>query len=445
MSKRRLLIQGGRLIDPTQNLDEQKDLLVNGTTIEAVGDPGIFDAIDLPDAQRIDATGTVVTPGFVDLHCHLREPGFEDKETIETGTLAAAAGGFTTVCAMPNTEPAVDTVAGVQFLLQKARQEGKVRVLPIAAVTRGRKGVELTDMSELAEAGVVGFSDDGDPVSDGYVMRYALAYSSLVGCPIINHSEDRTIAPGGVMNYGFASERLGLVGIPAAAEEAMVSRDIALAELTGGALHLAHLSTERSVDLVKNAKERGIRVTAEATPHHLVLTDRWVTGSAAGLGASLVSSGYDTNTKVSPPLRSDTDVRALQRGLEEGIVDVVATDHAPHTAMDKLCSYDEAAFGISGLETALCLLLHLFDQGVLSLETIVRSLTEAPARVIGRSDIGSLRKGRQADITIFDPKMVWKVDSRTFLSKGKNTPLNGVDVKGRVVKTIFAGSTVFSL
>ena len=445
MSKRQLVIRGGRLIDPTQNLNEQKDLLISGTTIEAVGNPGMFDSLDLPDAQRIDATGAIVTPGFVDIHCHLREPGFEDKETIETGTLAAAAGGFTTVCAMPNTEPAIDSVAGVQFLLQRSRQEGKVRVLPIASVTRGRKGVELTDMSELAEAGAVGFSDDGDPVSDGYVMRYALAYSSLVGRPIINHSEDRTIAPGGVMNYGFSSERLGLVGIPGAAEEAMVYRDIALAELTGGSLHLAHLSTERSVALVKSAKERGVQVTAEVTPHHLVLTDRWVTGSAVELGEPLIGSGYDTNTKVSPPLRSDMDVRALQRGLEEGIVEVVATDHAPHTIIDKLCSYDDAAFGISGLETALCLLLHLFDQGILSLETIVRSLTEAPARVIGRSDIGSLRKGGQADITIFDPKMAWKVDSKAFLSKGKNTPLNGVDVKGRVVKTIFAGSPVFSL
>ena len=445
MSKNRLLVWGGRVIDPTQNVDEQRDLLITDGKIEKLGNPGDFDAVDLLETQRINASGTVVAPGFVDIHCHLREPGSEDKETVQTGTLAAAAGGFTTVCAMPNTNPAIDSVGSIQFLLEKSRREGKVRVLPIASITRGRKGLELTDMSELAEAGAVGFSDDGDPVADGYVMRHALAYSSLVGLPIINHSEDRTIAPGGVMNYGFSSERLGLVGIPAAAEEAMVSRDIALAELTGGILHIAHLSTERSVDLIKSAKLRGVQVTAEVTPHHLVLTDEWVTGAAIGLREAAASYGYDTNTKVSPPLRSDRDVQGLQRALSDGVVEVVATDHAPHTLADKLCSYDEAAFGISGLETALCLLLHLFDQGVLSLEAIVRSLTEAPSRVIGRRDLGSLQPGKQADVTIFDPKMKWEIDSREFLSKGKNTPLNGVAVKGRVVKTIYGGDLVFSL
>ncbi len=445
MSKKQLLISGGRLVDPTQNLNEQRDLLIIDGKIEALGTPGAFAAVDLPEAHRINATGAIVAPGFVDMHCHLREPGFEDKETIHTGTLAAAAGGFTTVCAMPNTDPATDSVAGVQFLIERARIEGQVRVLPIASITRGRKGVKLTDMSELAEAGAVGFSDDGDPVSDGYVMRHALAYSYLVGLPIINHSEDRTMAPGGVMNYGFSSERLGLVGIPTAAEEAMVSRDIALAELTRGRLHLAHLSTERSVELVKSAKDRGVRVTAEVTPHHLVLTDEWVTGSAVGLRDAAISYGYDTNTKVSPPLRSDRDVHALQRALREGIVEVVATDHAPHTVVDKLCSYEDATFGISGLETALCLLLHLFDQGILSLEAIVSSLTEGPSRIIGRKDLGSLRQGGQADITIFDPAMIWKVNSKDFLSKGQNTPLNGVTVKGRVLKTIYGGDLVFSL
>ena len=276
-------------------------------------------------------------------------------------------------------------------------------------------------------------------------MRHALAYSSLVGLPIINHSEDRTIAPGGVMNYGFSSERLGLVGIPAAAEEAMVSRDIALAELTGGMLHLAHLSTERSVELVRAAKERRVRVTAEVTPHHLVLTDDWVTGAATGLRAAAISYEYDTNTKVSPPLRSERDVQALQRALDEGIVEVIATDHAPHAAVDKLCSYDDAAFGISGLETALSMLMHLYDQSGVSIEAIVRSLTEAPARIIGREDLGSLREGRQADVTIFDPALPWKVDSKQFHSKGKNTPLNGVTVTGRVLKTIYGGNIVFSL
>lgn len=445
MSKEQLLIRGGWVVDPVQNINEPRDLLIDGDQIRSIGTPGAFDAVDLPDIRCVDATGAIVAPGFVDMHCHLREPGFEHKETIESGTQAAAAGGFTTVCAMPNTDPAMDSVAGVQFLVERARLKGEVRVLPIASITRGRAGLELTDMSELAEAGAVGFSDDGDPVSDGYVMRHALAYSSLVGLPIINHSEDRTISPGGVMNYGFSSERLGLVGIPTAAEEAMVSRDIALAELTRGVLHLAHLSTERSVDLVRAAKDRGVRVTAEVTPHHLVLTDAWVTGAAIGLRAAEISHEYDTNTKVSPPLRSERDVQALQRALDEGIVEVIATDHAPHAAVDKLCSYDDAAFGISGLETALSMLMHLYGQSGVSIETIVRSLTEAPARIIGREDLGSLREGRQADVTIFDPVLPWKVDSQRFLSKGKNTPLNGVAVTGRVLKTIYGGNIVFSL
>ncbi len=445
MSKIQLLISGGWVIDPIQKINEPRDLLITGGLIEAIGNPGEFDSIDLPDELRIDANGAIVSPGFLDMHCHLREPGFEHKETIESGTQAAAAGGFTTVCAMPNTDPAMDSVASVKFLVEKARGVGQIRVLPIAAITRGRAGLELTDMSELAEAGAVGFSDDGDPVSDGYVMRHALAYSSLLGLPIINHSEDRTIAPGGVMNYGFSSERLGLVGIPSAAEEAMVSRDIALAELTRGILHLAHVSTERSVDLVRAAKQRGVNVTAEVTPHHLVLTDDWVTGEATELRPHVISYEYDTNTKVSPPLRSGKDVQCLQQALDSRVVEVIATDHAPHATVDKLCSYDDAAFGISGLETALSMLVYLHDRSGVSFETIIRSLTEAPAKIIGREDLGSLREGTQADITIFNPNLQWKVDSKQFLSKGKNSPLDGVEVRGRVLKTIYSGNVVFSL
>jgi dihydroorotase len=382
----------------------------------------------------------VVCPGFIDLHCHLREPGFEYKETIATGTLAAARGGFTTVCAMPNTDPVIDSRAMVDFVLQKARDEAAVRVMVIGAVTRGSKGRGLSEMVELAQAGVVGFSDDGHPVADPNIMRQALSYCSSLGLPIINHCEVPELSAGGAMNEGWISTRLGLKGIPGSAEEVMVARDIALAELTGGRLHIAHVSTAGSVALVRRAKEKGLRVTCEVTPHHLTLSD----GAVLGLGGEgrpfspLTESAYDTNAKVAPPLRDATDVEALVQGLKDGAIDFIATDHAPHSTVEKLCTFQEAANGISVLETALGSLMSLVHKKNLPLPLLVEKLTAAPARFLG-VELGTLKVGAPADVTIFDPDAEWVVDASSFASKGKNTPLDGATLKGRVMATIVGG------
>ena len=370
-----ILVRGGRIVDPAQGLDQVTDLLVEDGTIAA-----IHTQIAREDAQIIDAAGLVVCPGFIDLHCHLREPGFEYKETIATGTLAAARGGFTTVCAMPNTNPVMDTRATVEFVLNKARDEGVVRVLPIGAVTKGSSGAELAEMAELADAGAVGFSDDGHPVADANMMRQALSYSSSLGLPIINHCEVPELSADGVMNEGWTANRLGLRGIPNAAEEAMVARDIALVETVGGRLHLAHASTAGTVELVRRAKARGASVTCEVTPHHLTLTDEAVLGRAGGHSAfePLTETAYDTNAKVAPPLRSRGDVAAMVEGLRDGTVDFVATDHAPHGRTDKLCTFDEAANGISVLETALGSVMSLVHGGALTLPLAVERLTAAP-------------------------------------------------------------------
>ena len=346
----RILIKGGRVIDPAQGLDRVADLLIEEGAVSAV------DAnIQRQGAQVIDASGLVVCPGFVDLHTHLREPGFEYKETIATGTAAAARGGFTTVCAMPNTDPVMDSRSVVELVLRKGREEGAVRVLPIGAVTRGSKGLELSEMGELADAGVVGFSDDGYPVSDTNVMRQALSYVSALGLPIINHAEVKSLSANGAVNEGWVATRLGLRGIPSSAEEIMVARDVELAALTGGRLHVAHASTAGTVELVRQAKARGLNVTCEVTPHHLTLTDEAVLGRARQGGPfdSLSGDAYDTSAKVSPPLRARQDMGAMVQALREGVVDFIATDHAPHGQTDKLCTFDEAANGISVLETAL--------------------------------------------------------------------------------------------
>ena len=438
------LIKGGRIIDPSRSIDQIADLVIEDGAIRGID--GSVEGMD--GAQVIDAAGRVVCPGFVDLHCHLREPGYEDRETIASGTRAAAHGGFTTVCAMPNTNPTMDTRATVDFVTRIAREQGAVRVLPIGCVTKGSRGEELAEMGELAEAGVIGFSDDGLPVTDSNIMRQALSYSSSQGLPVINHCEVHELFRGGSINEGWLSNRLGVRGIPSAAEEIMAARDISLAELTGGRLHLAHISSSGTVALVRGAKERGLDVTCEVTPHHLTLTDEALLGHPNGRRPgpfeALTPDAYDTRAKVNPPLRGQGDVGALIGGLRDGTIDFVATDHAPHSLVHKECTLDEAAFGISVLETALGSLMSLLHAGDITLPLLVEKLTAAPARFLGMPDLGTLREDVPADVTVFDPDAEWVVDASRFASKGKNTPLDGVKLKGRVVTTIVGGEVVFS-
>ena len=443
MPSETVLIRGPRVIDPGRGVDEVADILVRDGKVLATGR---IPSEQVPEGARIiKARGLVAAPGFIDIHCHLREPGFEYKETIATGSRAAARGGFTTVCCMPNTEPPIDNAAVVDFILRRAREDGLVRVYPIGCVSKGRHGKELAEMEELASGGVVAFSDDGDPVYDSNLMRMALSYSVDLGRPISNHCLERSLAPRGVMAEGWTATRLGLAGIPAAAEEAMMARDISLAELTGGHLHLAHVSTAGTVPMLRQAKERGINVTAEVCPHHLTITDQWVLGNQ---GAEMGESGplsYDTATKVFPPLRSQEDVDALVQGLAEGVIDCIATDHAPHELTSKQVTYQEAAFGISVLETALGSGLQLVHQGRLPLSVLVERLTAGPARVLGPdfTDLATLRPGTPADIVLFDPDLEWAVDPEDFESKGKNTPLEGTTLRGRVAATMVAGRVVF--
>ena len=434
-------ITGGRILDPSQDLDFVGDLLFVDGRIAAVDR-----SIDPPEgAEIVDATDLVVSPGFIDLHSHLREPGFEYKETIATGTRAAAKGGFTTICAMPNTEPAMHTRATVEYVLEKARVEGAVRVLPIGCVTKGSAGRELAEMAELAEAGCIGFSDDGQPVADSNIMRQALSYASGLGLPIINHCETPDLFSGGHMNEGWVSNRLGIHGAPNSAEETMVARDIMLADLTGGHVHLAHISTPGTMALVRRGKDQGIRVTCEVTPHHLTLTDESVMGGPGGLPfEALGTTAYDTDAKVNPPLRARLDMEMMAAGLVDGTIDVIATDHAPHGQVEKLCTFEEAAMGISVLETALGSVMSLVHAGQSSLPLIVEKLTSAPARFLGRTDIGTLKPGAEADVTIFDPNAEWTVDTEAFLSKGKNSPLHGATLKGRVMMTVVGGDVKFA-
>ncbi|MFC1965273.1 dihydroorotase [Chloroflexota bacterium] len=422
---RSLLIQGGRIIDPSRGIDEIGGLLIiEGKISQRVETP------PQPDCDILHAEGSIVCPGFIDLHCHLRQPGFEEKETIATGTQAAARGGFTTICCMPNTNPPLDNQSTIDCVKSVAATAGVVRVLPIGCISRGRKGKVLADMNELASAGVIAYSDDGQPVGSSRLMRQALDYSRALGLPVIDHCEDITLTRGGQINEGIVSLELGLPGIPAAAEEIMVTRNLALAQqLRGSHLHIAHVSTEGSVELIRRGKEKGIKVTAEVTPHHLTLTEESVIG-------------YDTNAKVNPPLRTKRDILALIRGIRENVIDIIATDHAPHTDADKQCDFAHAAFGISGLETALGSLMRLVHDGQLTLTTLIAKLTCEPARVIN-SKLGTLDIGAPADIAIFDPNMDWVVDTGAFASKGKNTPLAGSVLKGKVMATIFQGKLVY--
>jgi dihydroorotase len=422
-----LLIQGGRIIDPAQKRDGLGSLLISEGKISWVG------KTNPPDTEYdvIDAEGLTVCPGFIDLHCHLRQPGFEEKETIASGTRAAARGGFTTVACMPNTEPPLDNKDIIEYVKATAAMEGAIRVLPIGCVSRGRKGGEPAALGELAKAGVIGFSDDGDPVPTPELMRRALEYSLDFNLPIIDHCEDKALSQGGQINEGEISAKLGLKGIPNVAEENIIARDLALAETTGGWVHIAHASTAGSVELIRQAKKKGIRVTTEATPHHLTLTEDRV-------------RGLNTNAKVNPPLRTEQDVKALIQGLKDDTIDIIATDHAPHTEADKRCQFNKAPFGISGFETALGSLMGLVHRGDISLTILIAKLTAAPARILGpKYGLGTLAVGAPADVTIFDPDLEWVVDASKFASKGKNTPLAGEKLKGKVMMTIYGGKVVY--
>ena len=425
-----LLIQGGHIIDPSQGIDEIGSLLITEGKISWLGRGETTPP--RPDYATLYARGLIVCPGFVDLHCHLRQPGFEEKETIATGSQAAARGGFTTICCMPNTNPPLDNRATIDYVKSTAAKEGVVRILPIGCISKGRKGEELAEMGELASAGVIAYSDDGEPAINSRLMRQALEHSSALGLPVIDHCEDTVLTEGGQMNEGIISSRLGLRGIPAAAEEIIVARDLALAQLTGGRLHIAHTTTEGSVELIRRGKEKGIKVTAEVTPHHLTLTEERVIG-------------YDTNAKVNPPLRTKRDIQALIQGLKDNTIDIIATDHAPHTEADKLSEFALAPFGISGFETALGSLMSLVHDGELKLTTLIAKLTGEPAQIIGNKygRLGSLDIGVLADVTIFDPTLEWVVDTKAFASKGKNTPLAGSILKGKVMATISQGRLVY--
>ena len=431
-----LFIRGGRIIDPSRGVDQIGDLLISEGRIVHLGDriPSVI-ASEAKQSQTIDATGLVVCPGFIDLHCHLREPGFEDKETIATGTKAAATGGFAAVCCMPNTSPPLDSPAAIARLKRKASKDSLVVVLPIGCITKGRKGDELTDMAGLAAAGVVAFSDDGDPVASSRLMRLAMEYARELGCLIVDHCEDKALSGNGIINEGQISAKLHLQGIPAAAEDIMVARDLILTGLTRARLHIAHVSTKGSVELIRRAKEEDIPVTAEVTPHHLTLTEERVAGKSP--------YKFDAKAKVNPPLRTGEDVQALINGLREGVIDAIATDHAPHTLADKNCGPELAAFGISGLETAFGCLMDLVHQRQMSLAQLISRLTSDPARVIGRNDeLGTLKPGALANISILDPDQEWIVDSRRFVSKGKNTPYDGCRFRGKVMATIANGNLV---
>jgi dihydroorotase len=423
----RMLLRGGRVIDPAQGLDAALDVMVSDGAIDEVAPH-----LATRGAQVVDLKGLVVCPGFIDVHVHLREPGREDKETIASGTRAAAAGGFTAVCAMPNTTPVNDTAGITRAILEKARNEGVVRVYPIGAITRGQRGEELAEYGDLREAGCVAISDDGHPVASARVMRRALEYAKAFGLTVIDHCEEPTLSERTCMNEGPVSTHLGLRGVPAAGEAMMVERDVLLAELTAGRVHVAHLSAAASVDAVRRGKARGVSVTAEATPHHLFLTDEAVR-----------ETGYDTNTKMNPPLRSEADRQAVIAGLRDGTIDCIATDHAPHTVDDKKVEFDQAANGVVGLETAVPLCLDgLLGKGLLDLPRLVALLSTNPARVLGLPG-GTLAPGSPADLTVLDLSRKRQVDPARFESRSRNTPFAGWILKGWPAMTVVGGRVVW--
>ncbi|HEY6187175.1 MAG TPA: dihydroorotase [Pyrinomonadaceae bacterium] len=424
----RLLIANGYLIDPSQGQNSGKNLFIEDGRVAGLLDRGE----SVPEgASVLDATGLIVAPGFIDLHVHLREPGQEYKETIETGASAAAAGGWTSVCAMPNTDPINDSPAVTRFIIEQAERASMSNVFPIGSITKGSNGTELSEMGEMKQAGIVAVSDDGRPVPSAGMMRRAMEYARGFDLTVVDHCEDKTLAAGGVMHEGRWSLRLGLRGIPAAAEEMDAVRDCALAELTGARVHLAHVSTRGAIDAVRRAKERGLSVTCEVTPHHWALTDEAV-------------ESYDTNTKMNPPLRSREHVAAILEGLKDGTIDAIATDHAPHHTDEKSLEYDHAPFGITGLETAVGLALDkLVREGTINLERLVQLCSVNPARIFGLADRGTLRRGAWGDVTILDPEHDWTFDVRSSKSKSRNTPFDGWAMRGAAVATIVAGRLVY--
>ncbi|MBI5184023.1 MAG: dihydroorotase [Nitrospinae bacterium] len=448
-----LLIRGGRVIDPSSGVDENMNILIrDGKIMEMrpvrgfysnsnmIRDQGYANRIkgepdtnnpDTNNIEEIDASGKVITPGLIDMHVHLREPGFEYKEDIKTGSEAAGSGGFTSIACMPNTLPVNDNRSVTDFILSRGKERGIVNIYPIAAITKGLKGEELSEIGELSEAGVIAISNDGGVMVKGGVMRRALEYARMFNLLVISHCEDTNLSAGGVMNEGFVSTELGLRGIPNVSEEIIVARDIALAELTGERLHIAHVSTAGSVRMIREAKGRGLNISCEVAPHHFTLSDEAV-------------RGFDTNTKVNPPLRSEEDLDAIKEGLKDGIIEVIATDHAPHNIYEKEVEYNYAPFGIVGLETGLSLTLRLVHNGILSLMEAISKLTINPAKIMRLDTKGVLKIGGDADITIIDINREIIVDVSRFKSKSRNSPFNGWRLKGCVEKTIVGGKVVFS-
>jgi dihydroorotase len=434
------LIKGGWVVDPGR-IDGVRDILIsdgkivevkeNGLTRFEHSEPGTpSESADLkhPEVKIIDAAGKIVAPGLIDMHVHLREPGYEYKENIETGSRAAAFGGVTAVCAMPNTNPVNDSKQTTEYILEKARSAGTARVYPVAAISKGLKGTSLCEYGELKEAGAIALSDDGNPVMNSQLMRRALEYASGFGLLIISHCEDFNLAAGGVMNEGAVATRMGLAGIPNAVESIMVQRDIALCELTGSPLHIAHVSTKESIRAIRNAKARGVPVTAETAPHYFTLTDESV-------------KGYNTHAKMNPPLRSRDDRAAVCQGLADGTIDVIATDHAPHSSIEKEVEFDMAANGIIGLETSVSLGLKLVQDGVITMTGLIEKMSTNPAGILGLET--GLVEGHPADITIIDPEKSYRVDADRFQSRSRNTPFDGWEMKGKAVLTMVGGEVVF--
>lgn len=421
------LIANGYIVDPAQGINTGRDLLIEDRRVVRVLERGE----ETPrDVELLDATGLVVAPGFIDLHAHLREPGAEYKETIATGAAAAVAGGWTTICAMPNTDPVNDNAAVTRFIIEQAERAQLANVFPIGALTKGSGGAELSEMGEMKAAGIVAVSDDGRPVPTAGTMRRAMEYAHGFGLTVVDHCQDPSLSAGGVMHEGRWSLILGLKGMPAAAEDVQVIRDCVLAKLTGAAVHIAHVSTRGSIEAIRRAKELGLRVTCEVAPHHWTLTDESV-------------SEYDTNTKMSPPLRSRDHIDALLEGLRDGTIDAIATDHAPHHADEKALEFDRAPFGIIGLETAIGLAFDLVQQGHIDLQRLVELCSTSPARIFGLQDRGTFSENAHADITILDPACEWTFDVASSKSKSRNTPFDGRSMVGAAVATIVGGRLVY--